>query len=132
MRTTTITCCLVLGLVACLATVGCGVDDSCVDGKACECSGDCEQTCGGSGASCAFKCPAGATCSFFCPGGGCSASGAGATSITIDCPGNSCSLTCSGGQTCKITGCSSSCQLSCGGASDCAGSCDLFAGCTKS
>lgn len=124
---------LCLGMALAGASLAACGDDECVAGKACACSGDCAQTCGGSnGASCSFTCPAGATCDFSCPGGGCSVTSNGAKSVTVDCPGNGCAVTCAGGgDRCAITSCQSTCQLSCGGAASCSNSCGLASACTE-
>ncbi|MCD6496797.1 MAG: hypothetical protein J7M25_00635 [Deltaproteobacteria bacterium] len=110
-------------------------DNQCVAGKACACTGDCSQTCGGSsGAGCTFDCPEGATCTFSCPGGSCAAHGHDAKSVTVDCPGNSCTVDCTGTATdnCTVTSCTSACALNCGGATTCSNSCDLTGACTLS
>lgn len=114
------------------AQTGCSTDDECVGGKACTCSGDCTQTCGGSGASCTFHCPDGATCHFSCPGGSCTAYGENAASVTLDCPGDSCTLDCQGAdaQACQVTSCTTACALDCGAATTCQNSCDMMGGCT--
>ena len=124
---------IALGLAVALlaAGPGCASDGAdCLDGAACQCTGDCELTCGREGgAGCDFQCDEGTSCTFDCPGGGCDVQCQAGSDCEVTCPGGACNVSCSGAERCVLEACDERCVLDCGGSTECQSSCDLADGC---